>query len=62
MRTEIEILRRGLDVMLDNPTNLHRWGVQEEGYMTLSVYLSAVLVLISLLPRGDFRDMKNRCP
>jgi len=62
MRTEIEILRRGLDVMLDNPTYLHRWGVEEEGYMTLSVYLSAVLVLISLLPRGDLLDMKNRCP
>ena len=62
MRTEIEILRRGLEVMLDDPINLHQWGVNEEGYMTLSIYLSAVLVLISLLPRGDLREMKNRCP
>lgn len=60
MHTEIEILRRGLEVMLENPTDLHRWGAEEDGYMTLSVYLSAVLVVLSFLPRGDLRQMKNR--
>ena len=61
MQKEIQILRRGLDVLQHDPMHIHQWGTQDQGYMALSVYLAGTIVALSLLPRGDNPFRKNSC-